>query len=60
MSDHFQQFVTIYDQVRHFGEPWHEAVAEITLDDLCGYMQLVQDVWRLVGRFLGNFSLEFR
>ncbi len=43
-----RDFVKVYDALRHFGPPKHDAVRNITEEEFCKHFRTAQDVWTSV------------
>lgn len=41
----FQEFFDLYECLKHFGEPHHDIVADLSPEGLCKYMRAAQDFW---------------
>ena len=44
-SQELREFVKIYNALRHFGEPKHQIVRDITEEALCQHFKTAQEVW---------------
>jgi hypothetical protein len=53
-SDDFKNFIEVYDALRHFGPPKHDAVDAITPELLCQHLRTAQSVWWNVLRHRGE------
>jgi hypothetical protein len=52
--ENLRELVKLYNALRHFGPPKHEAVRNITEEDLCKHFHAVQNVWISVLRKCGR------
>ena len=48
IPQYIEDFITIYDGLRHFGEAKYELVNSITEDSLCEYMTSAQKLWHYI------------
>lgn len=56
-----KDFVTLYEALRHFGPPKHEAVRNITEEGFCNHLRAAQDVWTSVlGKNGRPITAEFK
>jgi hypothetical protein len=46
IPENVEAFFSIYDSLRHFGPAKHEAVDEITLENLSEYLSTAQTIWK--------------
>jgi hypothetical protein len=58
------QFVSVYDNLRHFGPAKHDAIFGITEEALCEHMTTAQNIWRRIlaqqgGAVDGDFAVRF-
>lgn len=59
LKKRFEGFVTVYDDIRHFGLslPKHRQIRDINEQSLCEFLTTAQDVWKLVAKLLGAASM---